>query len=265
MDVFLLLPLTNDLILGYYNAAYKFVSALNFIPSKFTLAVFPMLSRMSTGSTDAMRRALMVSVKLLTWISLPVTVAIMFLAEPLILLFAGIAYIPDSAIALQWLIWFLPFSFINSVVHYVLIALDEQRFLTRAFIIGLIFNIAANLIAIPALTYRGAALVTVLSEFALLIPFYYALRKHMEPLPILDLFWRPAVAAAVMGAVLYFLVPQSIFLALLAGSLVYVIVLVGTGALGPDEWLLLYRLVPKRFGSILARLSRGAIPANAAK
>jgi O-antigen/teichoic acid export membrane protein len=198
IDVFLLLPLTNATTLGYYNAAYKFVNALNFIPSKFTLAIFPMLSRLSTGSTDAMRRALIVSTKLLIWIALPITVTTVFIAQPLILLFAGVAYLPDSAIALQWLIWFLPFSFINSVVHYVLIALNEQRFLTRAFIIGLVFNVAANLLVIPPLTYRGAALVTVLSELALLAPFYYALRKHMAPFPILDMFWRPVVAGLVM-------------------------------------------------------------------
>lgn len=257
IDVFLLLPLTNATTLGYYNAAYKFVNALNFIPSKFTLAMFPMLSRLSTGSTDDMQRALLLSVKLLLWIALPITVTTMFIAEPLILLFAGIAYIPDSAIALQWLIWFLPFSFINSVVHYVLIALNEQRFLTRAFLIGLVFNILANLIAIPALSYRGAALVTVLSELALLAPFYYALRKHMPPLPILDIFWRPAAAAFVMGIVLFFLVPQNLILALVVATLAYGLALLLTGALGPDEWLLVSHLTPRQLQGVVQVLSRG--------
>lgn len=265
IDVFLLLPLTNATILGYYNAAYKFVAALNFIPSKFTLAIFPMLSRLSTGSPDAMRRALIVSVKLLTWIALPITIAIVFVAEPLILIFAGVAYLPDSAIALQWLIWFLPFSFINSVVHYILIALNEQRFLTRAFLVGLVFNIAANLLLIPPLTYIGAALVTVFSEFALLIPFYYALRKHMTPLPILDMFWRPAVAAGVMAAILYVLIPQNIILALAVATLVYGISLLLLGALGADEWMLAQKLAPKRFERLMVMLSRGALVAEGGK
>jgi len=256
IDVFLLLPLAGPTILGYYNAAYKFVNALNFIPSKFTLALFPMLARLSTASTTAMQRALILSVKLLLWLALPITVATMFIAEPLILLFAGIAYIPDSAIALRWLIWFLPFSFINSVVHYVLIALNEQRFLTRAFLIGLVFNIIANLIAIPALSYRGAALVTVLSELALLAPFYYALRKHMPPLPILDIFWRPAVAGLAMGGALYFLVPQNILLALIVATLVYGAVLLFTGALGAEEWQLVGHLVPRRFVGVVEKIAR---------
>lgn len=259
IDVFLLLPLANATILGYYNAAYKFVNALNFIPSKFTLAIFPMLSRLSVGSTDAMQRALIVSIKLLTWVAVPITVATIFIAEPLISIFAGAAYLPDSAVALQWLIFFMPFSFINSVVHYVLIALNEQRFLTRAFLIGLVFNIAANVIAIPPLTYRGAALVTVLSELALLAPFYYALRKHMSPLPILDIFWRPALAGAAMGGVLYLLVAQNILLALVVGTCVYGVVLLVTGALGADEWLLVQKLVPRRLNGLMVFLSRGQV------
>lgn len=259
VDVFLLLPLTNATVLGYYNAAYKFVNALNFIPSKFTLAIFPMLSRYAAGSGEAIRRALIVSVKLLVWIALPITVATVFIAPQLILLFAGAAYLPDSAIALQWLIWFLPFSFMNSVVHYVLIALNEQRFLTRAFLVGLGFNLAANWLAIPPLTYRGAALVTVLSELALLVPFYYALRKHMSALPILDMFWRPGAAAAAMAAALFVLMPQNLFVALIVGTLVYGLGLFVLGALGPDEWMLLQRLVPRRFARALVFLSRGAL------
>jgi hypothetical protein len=84
-------------------------------------------------------------------------------------------------IACSLLIGFLPLSFVNSVTQYVLIAIDQQRFLTKAFLIGVSFNVVANLLVIPTYSYRGAAVVTILSEFALLIPFYYAVRKHLGP------------------------------------------------------------------------------------
>ena len=82
-------------------------------------------------------------------------------------------------IALQILVWFLPWSFVNSVTQYVLIAVNQQRFLTLAFVIGVAFNVAANLILIPPFGYVAAAAVTVASEIVLLIPFYYAVRKHL--------------------------------------------------------------------------------------
>jgi len=37
------------------------------------------------------------------------------------------------------MIWFLPFSFVNSVTQYVLIAIDQQRFLNQGFLIGVTF------------------------------------------------------------------------------------------------------------------------------
>lgn len=261
IDNFILQPLRGDTILGYYNTGYKFINALNFIPSNFTLAIFPMLSRYAANAKEAMQRALILSIKLLLWISLPVTVATSFIAYQIIGLYGGEKFIPDSAIALQWLIWFLPFSFVNSVVHYVLIALGQQRFLTKAFSIGLAFNIAANIIAIQAMSYRGAALVTVLSEIVLLIPFYYSLRKNLAPLPILDMVWRPAVAAAAMAGMLYLLLPRmNLFVALAAASFVYVFLGLLLGALGPDEWLLVRRLAPRRLEGLVSLLSRPQSP-----
>jgi O-antigen/teichoic acid export membrane protein len=261
IDVFILYPMKGELALGYYSTAYRFINALNFIPSNFTLAIFPLLSRYAASGKDAMLRALILSLKLLLWIALPITVTSVFISRELILLFGGSAYLPDSQIALQWLIWFLPFSFVNSVVHYVLIALNQQRFLTKAFLIGLAFNIVANRIAIDALSYRGAALVTVLSEIALLIPFYYSLRKNLAPLPFVSLAWRPVVAAGAMGLALYLLLPQlNLFVALAAASLLYGVLLLALGAVGPDEWLVVRHLLPRRLQPVITFLARSPVP-----
>ena len=156
----------------------------------------------------------------------------------------GGEYLPDSMIALQLIIWFLPFSFVNSVTQYVLIAIDQQRFLTRAFLIGVTFNIVANLLVIPLFSYQGAAVVTVLSELALLIPFYYSVRKHLGPLPWLSLFWQPAVASVVMAGVMWLL--RDLFWPLLipVGGVVYLVVLALIGGFRQPDMDLLGRLLP---------------------
>ncbi len=248
IDILILKPFKGDAVVGYYQTAYKFIDALNFIPSNFTLAIFPALSRMAADAKDAMLRAYVLSLKILLWIALPITVGTMFIARELILFFGGEAYLPDSQITLQVLIWFLPFSFINSVTHYVLIALGQQRFLTKAFIIGVAFNITANLLAIPPLSYVGASLVTILSEMVLLVPFYYAVRKNLASIPFISIAWRPIVASAVMGLSLWQVLPRGgLLVAVPVAGMVYTIVLIGLGALGEDERMLLRRLVPKRF------------------
>ncbi|MBI3914654.1 MAG: oligosaccharide flippase family protein [Chloroflexi bacterium] len=245
IDALILQPLKGDTVLGYYNTAYKFIDALNFIPSNFTLAIFPALSRLAADQKEAMRRAFILALKLLLWISLPITVGTMFLAIDLIRIFGGDEFLPHSAIALQVLIWFLPFSFVNSVTHYVLIALGQQRFLTKAFVAGVVFNVVGNIIVIPYLSYVGSALVTILSEIVLLVPFFYAARKNLAPISLLAIFWRPALASALMGGALWLLVPRiGIWFAIPVAGVIYGVLLLLVGALGTEERALVRKLLP---------------------
>ncbi len=80
------------------------------------------------------------------------------------------------------MIWSIPIGFINSVTQYVLIAVGQQRFLTRAFIIGVTFTAAANLIFVPRYGYLAAALILIPAELSLFVPFYWAVQRHVVDL-----------------------------------------------------------------------------------
>ena len=244
VDVMLLKPLKGDTVVGYYSAALKYVDGLLIIPQYFTQAIFPLMSRYAATSRDSLMRAYVLSLRLLLIIALPIAAGMPFVARGLILILGGSEYLPDSAIALQIIIWFLPFSFVNSVTQYVLIAIDQQRFLTKAFLIGVTFNIVANLIVIPSFSYQGAAVVTILSELALLVPFYYAIRKHLGSLPWLSIVWQPAIAATVMGTTLWLL--RTLFWPLLIpiGGAVYLVVLAILGGFRQPDMDLLRTLIP---------------------
>jgi len=203
VDVLLLQPFRGDVEVGYYSAAYRYIRGLDIIPSYFTMALFPVMARYAHSARDSLQRAYALSLRLLFIVSLPIAMGTTFVAGELILLLAGPEYLPHSRLALQILIWFLPIGFINSVTQYVLISLDEQSYLMRAFVIGVSFNVVANLVLIPLYGYRAAALVTVLSEFALLIPFMRRVYRHLEPLSWPDLVWQPAAASLVMGGALF--------------------------------------------------------------
>jgi O-antigen/teichoic acid export membrane protein len=244
IDVLLLKLLQGDAAVGYYGAAYRYVNGLIIIPAFLTQAIFPLMSRYAHSARDSLMRAYVLSLRLMVIIALPIAVGTPFIAEELILLLAGRAYLPDSAIALQIIIWFLPFSFVNSVTQYVLIAIDQQRFLTGAFLIGVTFNVAANLIFIPIFSYKGAAVVTVFSEMALLIPFYYSVRRNLGPLPWVSLCWQPVVASAVMGLAMWLLRGIPWLLLIPVGGAVYVIVLALIGGFRQPDMHLLRSLFP---------------------
>jgi O-antigen/teichoic acid export membrane protein len=244
IDVFILSPTWGNAAVGYYNAAYKYIDGINIIPQYFTLALFPLMSRFATDSRDSLARAYILSLRLLLLLALPLALGTPFVANDLILFLAGQNYLPDSAIVLQLLIWFLPFSFINQVTQYVLIAVHQQRYLTRAFIIGVLFNLIANLIFIPLYGYRAAAITTIFSEWALLIPFYVLVRKNLCTVPWFDVVWRPTLAAAGMAGVLWLIGETNFFVTVLVAGVVYLIGLVLLGGLRQPDMNVVWRALP---------------------
>lgn len=210
--------------MGIYSAGVKYLDGFNVIPSYFTLAIFPLMSRYAKDSHESLVRAYQLAIRLLVMVALPIAILVTVLATPLIRILGGAAFLPDSAVALTLLIWSIPIGFVNSVTQYVLIAVGQQRFLTRAFLIGVAFNVTANLILIPRYGFAGAAVATILSEWSLLFPFYYAVRRHVAPLPWVDLVWRQGVAAAGMALAVLLLRGQP-WIAAGVSSLVYLAIL----------------------------------------
>ncbi|MBX5489700.1 MAG: oligosaccharide flippase family protein [Chloroflexi bacterium] len=242
VDLFLLRPIAGDTAAGWYSAAYRVVDGLTLIPAYFTLALFPDLARRATTDRAALARVYGRALKALLTLALPVSVGIWLLAEPLVELFAGRAYLPQSAWALAVLIWFLPFSYVNGVTQYVLIALDRQRFLTAAFLLATVVNFGANLLLIPRFGLLAAAALTVASELVLLGPFWWATTRELPGLSVLRLAWRPAAAAAAMGAVIAPLAQGPWLLAVPVGAAVYGGVLLALGGVDADDRALLRRL-----------------------
>ena len=244
IDILLLKPLKGDTVVGYYGAALKYIDGLIVIPSFFTIAIFPLMSRYAASARESLLRAYILSLRLLLMLALPVAVGTPFIARELILILGGGEYLPHSMIALQLLIGFFPFSCMNQVTQYVLIALDQQRFLTKAFMIGVAFNLIANLIFIPMYSYQAAAVIAVFSEIALLIPFYYCVRRNLAPIPWLSIVWRPALASALMGAVMWLLRDLNVLLLIPSAAVIYFVALIAVGAFSGEEMGLLKRLLP---------------------
>ena len=235
IDAVLLKPLAGEVALGHYGTAYKFIDGLQIIPSTFVLALFPHLARQAGEDRPAMARAFGLGLKVLITLALPISVGTTLLAEPIIALFAGPAYLPDSALALQVLIWFLPFSFVNGLTQYVLIALDRQRWITLSFFVAALGNLALNLWAISHYGYLGAAAVTVISEWVLLAPFWWVIRRDLPSVPLFGLTWRPTLAALGMGLAVAWLRAFNPWLAIPVGAAIYGALLLALGGVSREE------------------------------
>ena len=242
IDVPILKALCGDTVVGLYTAAsYRIMDAINIIPASFTFALFPLMSRYAADDRQSLPRAYGLAVRILVIVALPIAVLTTVLAYPLATIIGGTRYLPDSAIALQLMIWSIPVGFINSVTHYVLIALNQQRYLTRCFVVGLAFSAGSNLLLIPVFGYRAAGALHLFSELALLLAFYLGLRRHMAPVPWGRLLWRPALAGVIMGGVAWVLYGVHPLLAVLSASLVYAVALVAVGTFRDPDMRLVIR------------------------
>jgi O-antigen/teichoic acid export membrane protein len=238
IDLWVLKAFAGAAAVGIFSAGVKYLDGLNVIPSYFTLAIFPLMSRYAQAGKESLSRAYRLAVQLLFMVSLPIAVFVTFASTTLIRILGGAAYLPDSATALSIMIWSVPIGFINSVTQYALIAVNQQRFLTRAFVIGVVFTTVANLALVPRYGYVASAAILIPAELSLFIPFYWAVRRHVTPMPWFSLLWRPGVAAALDAAVIWGLdragVPQ--VLAWIAGFLIYLAMLLALGAFRGEEF-----------------------------
>jgi hypothetical protein len=73
--------------------------------------------------------------------------------------------------------------------------------------------------------------VTVVSEWVLLGPFWYAVRSRLPPISLPDLVWQPALSAGAMGLVVLWVRDLNPWLAIPLGGAVYLLALFATGGL----------------------------------
>ncbi|MCB9116391.1 MAG: flippase [Caldilineaceae bacterium] len=262
IDIWILRPLSGAAAVGLYSIGLKYLDGLNIIPSMFTMAIFPLMSRFARDASGNLHRSYIISLRLLTILSLPIAMAVTFLATPLVFLVGGaqylnipgefhvfgqtIPYMGGADLAFQVIIWSIPIGFVNSVTQYVLIAVNQQHTLTRTFILGVVFNVVGNLILIPSFGYVGAAAATIMSEVALLIPFYLIVRRHVGTVPWLRVFAAPVISVAAMGIITFALVRLGVnaWLAVSVGLAVYAVMLVITGAFRGDDMQQVLRALP---------------------
>jgi O-antigen/teichoic acid export membrane protein len=221
IDVVILEPLQGNAVVGQYSTAYKWLDALGVIPSLFTMALLPIMARQAHEDREGLRRNYHFAVKLLVSLAIPIAVITTFGAYFLINLLGGARFLPNGALALQIMVWFMPIGWINSLTNYVLVALDQQARMKWAFLAGVSFNVVTNLLFVPLYGFQAAAVTTILSELVLLIAFYRLLRRALGAVNWVALLWRPSAAGVCMAGAALALWSASPLLAVLVSGALY--------------------------------------------
>ncbi len=233
IDILILQALQGTAVVGHYNAAYKFLNAMNVLPAAVVLAAFPLMAR-AAGDPAELARWFTRTWRVLVTAGAGLVVLFFIFAEPWIDTLLGPEFLPETATALAILIWFLPLSYLNGTLQYVVIASDRQAKLTPAFLVATLVNLGMNLALVPIWGFVAAAATTIGSEVVLLVGLGWILRKDRLQRRVLEPAARPILAAGAAAAVALLLRDFAWIAAALAAMATYVVTLIVIGGLRPS-------------------------------
>ncbi len=246
VDVFLMEPLLGSASLGLYSVGYKFLDAVMIVPSMFTLALFPVISRHAEDNRDALIRFYRLGTKILVLLALAAALFATFAGREMVLILGGVEFLPGAAEALRLMAWSMPIGWINGITQYVLISVNQQRYLTRAYLIGFGFSLLANLFLMPRFGYAASATLHIFSELVLFVPFVIGVRRYIGVVGWSDVLGKPLLVAAVSGAIALLLLPVNRMLAVAVTVVTYPLLAWLVGVITPDERAMLAPLFHRR-------------------
>jgi len=178
-DSVMLSYMVGDKAVGIYNAAYRLVYVLLFIPAIYFTSIYPILSKMYLQSQNKISFIYHRSLKYITIVGLLIGIVTTLFAEQIILFIYGYEYL-ESAVALKILIWAVVFSFMAHATVYTLNSINKPQIYTIITGICAILNILMNIWAIKKLSYVGASITTAITEFLGFLFMFLYLRYYFK-------------------------------------------------------------------------------------
>ena len=234
-DSIILSLIQGSAAVGLYNASYKLILVLLFIPIVFNNALFPLMSQYYISSKESLKLTFEKLFKIMILVAIPIGIGTVIIANKIIIIIYGEEFI-GAIIALQILIWSTVLIFLRSPFERLLESSNKQLSVTKIFIIGAIFNISLNIIIVPTFSYVGSALITVLTDalvFGLLIMVTKNLGLLISKNIKLSLI-KVFLASLIMGIVLNYL-NLNVFILILIGTLIYALSLLILNIFDTDE------------------------------
>ncbi len=233
-------------VVGWYNVAYNLVLAMMVFYAGFKEAIVPSLSRVFVRDPVQVDLWYYHSVRMIILVSIPMAFGGMVIAFPLIRFLYTDQFLP-AALGMQILIWDIPVLMFASFCGNITTVVGEERSAARINIINTVANVGLNLFFIPMYGLVGAAIISVVTDMISALQFYLLLRKKLHLPPISWLLVRTITAAVLMAIPVHLLTEWAtgwkVFLAIGAGMVVYLPLLVLFRLVGKSEWSIVKRVV----------------------
>lgn len=246
IDIAMLSKMVNepDAAIGLYSAAYTLVFTFEFIPLSIGAAVYSVASIAYLKNLNKFKVIYQKLVTYFFYLTIPLCIGTVILAEDIIGLFYGAEYAP-AVLALQILIWSTLLKFQMYSFGIVLNSMNKEKVTMLATILSLITNILLNIILIPKYSFIGASIATVIAELIYFAICFTVISLNLESFPLFRTTLKPAIASIVMGFVVFYTQTISFLLAIVVGMLIYCALMLILRAIPRNDLIKVKRFLTK--------------------
>jgi len=198
IDQIMIKDILGERSVGLYSAAVRLSEAWYFVSGIIVASALPALLNAKKSSEVLYELRLQRLCTMLTWMAIAVALPMTFLTDYLVTMLYGQAYL-EAASVLAIHIWTTVFVFLGVASGVFFTVENQTKKLLYRTLFGAVLNVLLNLILIPHYGINGAAVATLLSQFAAnylydlfdgptrqlliiktkaLLPIYYIWKRH---------------------------------------------------------------------------------------
>jgi O-antigen/teichoic acid export membrane protein len=230
---------------GWYNAAYRLVLMLLFVPSIVNVVIFPVMSRFFVSSSDTLSFIYIKYFKYMQILAFPMLFGTTLLADRIILTVFGTGF-TNSIIALRILIWVPVLTFLGAAFVNLLQATNQQAVMTKMSAICVVVNVLTNLLLIPRFSYIGSSVATVMTEIVLVGGIFFAASRAGYGLPLGALrndLLKILFSCLAMSAFLLYFNNINLFILIISSATIYFVSIYLLRLLDDDDIMLVKQVM----------------------
>lgn len=181
LDSVMLGFMKNESAVGYYTASTRITKSILGVVSSLGTVLLPRLTNLiSNNRMDEFRQLANKGISFTLAISLPLTIGLIFMAEPLIHLFCGDEFEP-AILTMQIMAPIILFISLSGVMCWqILFPLDKEKLVIYATLTGAFVNFILNLLLIPSYSQYGAGVATCVAECLVAVAAIVFARKYIS-------------------------------------------------------------------------------------
>ena len=172
-DKIMLKQMISEAEIGYYSTAVSISTMWCFIISAIIDSMYPTIMESFHRSKEEFDNKNRLLYAIIFYACVIMSVIISILAEPIIKIFFGEAYLP-SVVPLRIVTWYTAFSYLGVARNAWIVCNNRQNKLKYVYAAAAISNVVLNLIFIPSMKASGAALASLLAQIitTMVAPFF---------------------------------------------------------------------------------------------